>query len=211
MKFIPFILLLFCAAPSFAQPGVNESVARAFNDYKNAILNDKAEEALKAVDSRTKKYYTDLLHDVKLADSLRIDSLPLIDKITILRIRSAASKPEIESMQGTDAFLFAIKNGMVGKSSVANNELGEIIMEEIFAKGQLVAAGQKTDYYFHFYKEEGQWKMDITSLFSIANMAFEQMVKESGEEENKYLVSLLEMLSDKSISADIWKPVIPRQ
>ena len=100
---------------------------------------------------------------------------------------------------------------MVGKSSVAGNELGEIIIEENFAKGQLVAAGQKTDYYFHFYKEEGQWKMDITSLFAIANMAFEQMVKESGEEENKYLVSLLELLSGKSIAADIWKPVLSRQ
>lgn len=211
MKFTPFLLLLFFCTASNAQSGEKGPVAKAFKDYKQAILNDQAADALKAVDSRTKKYYSDLLHDVKMADSLRVDSLPLIDKITILRIRSAASKTEIGSMQGTDAFLFAIKNGMVGKSSVANNELGEIIIEENFAKGQLLATGQKTDYYFHFYKEEGEWKIDLTSLFSVAEMAFSQMVKESGEEENKYLVGLLELLSGKSISADIWKPVIARQ
>lgn len=215
MRLNGIIRLLFVALlatyPSLflkAQQFDSMLVKEVFQHYKDAILKDKASDALQTIDSRTKKYYTDILHIVKKADSIGIDSLELIDKITVLRIRAGASREEIRAMQGMDVFLYAIKKGMVGKSSVVNNEIGEIKISGNFAKGQLVVSEQKTPFNFHFYKEEGTWKLDLTSLFGISNAAFKNMIKESGEEENSYLLGLLESLTGKKITSKIWQPVI---
>lgn len=43
------------------QNNEENSVRNAFDSYKTAILNDKGEEAVNYVDSRTIQYYTDML------------------------------------------------------------------------------------------------------------------------------------------------------
>jgi hypothetical protein len=39
-------------------------------------------------------------------------------------------------------------------------------------------------------------------------MAFQKMVDDSGQDENKYLFSLLKMLTAKAQSSEIWKPAV---
>lgn len=111
------------------------------------------------------------------------------------------------AMSGNDLFVYAIKNGMVGKNSVVNNTIGEVLINGMFAKGQLLVKGKKAPLYFHFYKETDQWKLDLTSLFPASNLLFKQMVEESGETENEYLFSLLEMLTGKKPGQQIWQKV----
>lgn len=53
----------------------------------------------------------------------------------------------------------------------------------------------------------GQWKLDLTSLFPASNLLFKQMVEESGQNENEYLFSLLEMLTGKKPGSEIWQKV----
>jgi hypothetical protein len=183
-------------------------VRQAFNNYKTAILNDDPQKALNAVDSRTKKYYSEILHNVKSADSSAISNLPLIDKLTILVLRAKATKEEILEMKENDAFIFAIKKGMVGKDGVANNTIGHVIIDSNFAKAEFIAEGKETSYFFHFYKEEGEWKLDITSLFPLSNLAFKQMIDESKKDENTFLFEILNAISERKISSDIWNPVL---
>ena len=202
------IVLSTCLLTSVVAAQTNEAilVKQAFNKYKSAILNDKAEEALDAVDSRTIKYYTDILDAVKTADSTKIESMSLIDKITVLSIRSRANKEEILAMKGPDLFLYSIKNGMVGKNGVMNNSVGDIIINKDFAKGLLLVNGKKTPLYFHFYKEQRKWKLDITALFPVSNMSLQQMIKQSGKSENEYLLLLLQTLTGKKLGHEIWEP-----
>ncbi len=101
---------------------------------------------------------------------------------------------------------------MVGKNSVANNEVGSVDIDENFAKGQLVANGTPAPIYFHFYKEEENWKIDLTSIFPVATQAFQRMADESGQDENEYLFMLLEIITGNKPTSEIWqateKPVL---
>ena len=205
--FIVAFLNLFFLAQTNAQTAEKELVRKTFENYKAAILNDNAKEAFKNIDSRTEKYYTEILDEVKNADSIKINSMSLIDKVTILSVRSKAKKSEILAMQGSQLFLYAIENGMVGKNSVSNNGIGEITINNNFAKGKLKVNGKEVPFYFHFYNEQGQWKLDLTSLFPASNMAFKAMVKESELEENEYLFSLLEIMNGSKPSSSIWEPL----
>lgn len=162
---------------------------------------------MNSIDNKTINYYQGILSEVKNADSAKISAMSLVDKITVLGIRARATKQEILDMQGSDAFLFAIKNGMVGKNSVVNNSVGAITIDKNFAKGELLVNGKKTPVFFHFYKENFGWKLNLTELFSLGNISLKQMLQDSGKPENEYLMEILSILSGKTLSNEIWHPI----
>lgn len=83
---------------------------------------------------------------------MKLNSLGLLDKLMVFTIRHRASKEDILSFDGKRLLIYAIREGMVGKNSVVNNSIGEVEIDGDFAKGQFMTSGQKTPYYFHFYK-----------------------------------------------------------
>ncbi|MFN7495326.1 MAG: hypothetical protein ACK5RG_20575 [Cyclobacteriaceae bacterium] len=207
IKILGVLFLLLTTQLIYGQKSEEELVKKSFDGYKTAILNDKGEEAVKYVDSRTIKYYSDIIESVRTADSTKIETLSILDKLMVFSIRHRTAKSDILSFDGKALLVYAIKSGMVGKNSVTNLAVGEVIIEKEFAKGQLIVNGQKAPFYFHFYKEEGQWKLDLTSLFPISTMAFKKIADESGVDQNEYLFSLLEMITGKKPGAEIWQPV----
>jgi len=179
----------------------------SFEKYKEYILNDNGEEAIKYLDSRTKKYYNDILKDVINADSNRIEKLSLMDKMMILIIRQRVSKEEILNMNGEKLLIYAINNGMVGKNRASKNGIRNIYINKNFAKAELEASEKNNPIYFHFYKEDGIWKIDLTALFNISNQAMKMLVEQSNQSENEYLLYLIELVSKKAIIETIWQPI----
>lgn len=208
MKYILTLCILFISITSAnAQTNEKAEIKKVFEEYKSAILNDQAEDALNAIDNKTKIYYQNILSEVKTADSSKIARMSMIDKVTVLGIRSKGTKKEILDMQGSDAFLFAIRNGMVGKNSVINNSVGEITINKNFAKGELLVQGKKSPVFFHFYKENEGWKLNLTELFTLGNISIKQLLKDSGKSENEFLMEILSAMSGKTLSYDIWQPI----
>jgi len=204
---IALTLLLTWTVSTYGQKSEEKLVRKSFDNYKSSILNDKGEEAVKYVDSRTIKYYSDILELVKTADSSKVGKLSILDKLMVFSIRHRTSKEDVLSFDGKTLFVFAIKSGMVGKNSVANSSIGDVTIDSLFAKGQFIANGNKAPLYFHFYKEEQLWKIDLTSLFPISTTAFKKMADDSGQNENEYLFSLLEMITGNKPNSQIWQPI----
>lgn len=204
---ITFLALFLIPTLVTAQQTEEQLVKKTFETYKSAILNDKGEEAVEQVDAKTINYYGDILDKVKTADSLTVDKFTLMDKLMVLIIRHRISKDEILTTNGKQLLVTAIKMGMVGKSSVMNNEVGVVKVNGNFATGELLVQGQKTPLAFEFNKENGAWKLDLTAVFPAGEAAFRQMVKQSGEPENAYLLSLIELTSGKEPGAEVWVPM----
>jgi hypothetical protein len=204
--FLFFVTLFLFVTAAIGQKNEAAAVKASFDNYKSAILNDQGEQAVRQVDDRTIKYYDNILEKVKTADSATVESLSLLDKIMVFSIRHRASEAEILSFDGPKLLVYAIQKGMVGKNSVVNNTIGEVSISGTFAKGQLVVNGKKAPFYFHFYKEQGLWKVDLTSIFPVASVAFKNVVDNSGQSENDFLFSLLEILTGKKPGPEIWLP-----
>ena len=206
MKLIIALLFFIFCHFSIAQNKEELLVKKCFENYKQAILADQGENAIKFVDKKTINYYTKMLDKIKKADSLEVNSLGIIDKIMVLSIRHQASKKEIQSMNGGGLLVYAIQKGMIGKSSVQRNRIGEVKLNGGIAKGQIVSGEQITPVYFDFNKEKGVWKIDLTSVFSLGTIGFKQVVKKSGLKENEYLIQVLEQMTGKKPSTKIWNP-----
>ena len=207
INFFGLSVLLIAGQIAYGQKSEEKLVKKSFDNYKTAILNNKGDEAVKYVDSRTIKYYSDILELVKTADSTKVETISILDKLMVFSIRHRTSKEDILSFDGKSLLVYAIKSGMVGKNSVANNSIGDVTIDNDFARGQFIANGQKAPFYFHFYNEDGQWKIDLTSLFPVSTMAFKKMADDSGQNQNEYLFSLLEMITGKKPGTEIWKPI----
>ncbi|WP_207420243.1 hypothetical protein [Desertivirga brevis] len=205
-KSIIVTFLFLITVQLFAQTP-QQLVKASFDNYKKAILTDNAKAALAEVDSRTKKYYQELLVKTKMLDSVGVNKLPVVDKFTVLVIRHKLSKEEILRMQGTDLFLYAIESGMVGKSSVSDNSIGNVTIAGDFAKGQLVSKGKAVPFFIHFYKEDSKWRFNLTSLFPLANMSFKKLVEDSGKTQNEFLFYMMELMTGAKPEASVWRPV----
>jgi hypothetical protein len=202
-----FTTFLLYSTNIWSQKSEEKLVADAYANYKSAILTDQGEEALKYLDSRTVAYYGKMAKLIKSGDSITVDQLPVIDKIIVFSARHRASKEDIRSFDGSKLLIYAIKTGMVGKNSVAKNEIGKVSINDSFAKGQFIANGTKTDFYMHFYKEDNQWKIDLTALFPVSANVFQKMVDESGMGENEFLFYLLEAMTGRKPTSEIWSPL----
>jgi len=207
IKSIGITLLITLGNIAYGQKSEEKLVKKSFDNYKSAILNDKGEEAVKFVDSRTIKYYSDILELVKTADSAKVETISILDKLMVFSIRHRTAKEDVLNFDGESLLVYAINSGMVGKNSVANNSIGEVKIEGNYAKGQFISNGQKAPFYFDFYKEDKQWKIDLTSLFPISTKAFKKMADDSGQNQNDYLFSLLEMITGNKPDIEIWKPI----
>jgi hypothetical protein len=128
----------------------------------------------------------------------------------VFSIRHRTSVEEILSFNGRTLLIYAIKKGMVGKGSVANITTGEVIMEDGYVKSRFIANGQESPIFFHFYKEEDKWKLDLTSIFPTSEMMMNKLADDSGTSTNEYLFFLLEMLTKEAPGPEIWVPTAKR-
>jgi hypothetical protein len=204
-----FLMLLVNSSVAYGQKKQEKAVRACFDGYKEAISNEKGEKAASFVDNHTIAYYTDILTLVRQADSASVQALSISDKLMVLMIRHRTAKHDMLTFSGRDLFVFAVNEGMVGKSNLPGATIGEVTFKGASAEGQFVHQGQPSPFSFGFNQENGKWKIDLTSIFPVSNMAFQNMVAESGQPEDAYLLSLLAMLTGREPGPDIWQPVLP--
>ena len=86
------ILLPACPGSLFGQEQtVPELVKASYEGYRQAVLEDNGALASTYVSRITIAYYDSAISLARTADSLRVDSLPLIEKMTVLLIRGKMS------------------------------------------------------------------------------------------------------------------------
>ena len=201
-------LLLLLTISIFGQENSEQTVKQTFENYRQAILNDQGDKAISYLSSNTFDYYGTILEETKKADSIRLEELSLIDKLMVLIIRHRTPSDKIKSFDKNTLIVYAFNEGMIGKETVENYAIGEVFFEnENTAKGQLLVQNTPVPTSFRFYKENNEWKVDITSVMPGTNTAFEKMIENSGMEENEFIFLILENLTSERPDKSIWKPI----
>jgi len=180
-------------------------IRKNFDSYKTFLYNGNGGEAANLVDSHTIKYYGDIIELVKNADSLKVESLSLWDKIMVLTVRQRVSKENILNFDGKALLIHAINNGMIDKNGAGSFTLGDVTVDKNSAKGQLIFKGTGSPYFLNFYKESGQWKYDLTSSFPIFIPALQKLVTEFGERGSIDL--MLSAVKGNKQCQNVWIPI----
>jgi len=178
-----------------------------FYSYKRAILEDKGDKAFQCLDKRTRDYYAKILQLVKTANRDEVEQLSFLDKMQVLIMRNNIPKSELLSMTGDELLIYSINHGMVGKNGASNLEAGTITVEGEFGKMEIIVKQRNPGLVYHFYKEDGQWKLDLTSSFPMIQVGMKLLVKLSEQSENDFIMDVIREMPSKNPSNDIWEPI----
>jgi hypothetical protein len=185
----------------------NESVRACFEGYKQAILDQDGNAAVALVDGNTLEYYGEMRRLALEGKPEIVRNLSTIDKMMVLMLRHQTPVEDLSQMSGDSLFVYAVDKGWIGRESVISNELGDITVSGDHASGVHVSAGTETPLRWMFQKKDGNWKLDITSIMPAADQAFKQMIRESGQSEDEFLVAILESVSGRRVPESIWEPM----
>jgi hypothetical protein len=169
------------------------------------------EEAVKFIDSKTIDYYGEILEKVLYSDRNVVMKESIINRLMIFRIRHSVQLEKLEKMDAIKLLEYSINNGWVGKEAVAGYFIRNVKIEGDSATVELYKGDKKPGVNYKFYRENGQWKINFTSLFLITHYAFKQQAKKSGyDDEDAYIFDLIEALSGKRVSEDIYEALIKK-
>jgi hypothetical protein len=70
--------------------------------------------------------------------------------------------------------------------------------------------GQIAPFGFTFRKENNQWKLDLTSIFPVSQIAFQQAIEESGMSEDEFVFYLVEAVSESKVEESVWNPILKK-
>jgi hypothetical protein len=183
------------------------AISKCFQSYKQSILEGNGRDALQNVDDKSVEYYADMLELARHGGKDEIKKYGIVDQMIILRIRLEFSPDTIMALNAEKLFIYGVDNGWIGENSVLELSIGEITVLDSTAKAQMVTRGVTVPIYFHFSKEDGEWKFSLRNVIVMAEDIIRDIHKKSGRTEEDFIFYLLEYTSGKEVSDDIWLPV----
>ena len=200
------VLCLLLVLSAHGQDTEEKKVYECFKRYKALILLGKGEEAFELIDSNTYRYFEQTLKASIYADRKAVEALPLIDRLSVLLVRHRIPAEELLTMTGREYFVQSVKQGMFGKNSLAAIELGKTEVTGTSARAQIIRDLEDTDMWFRFFKEKGNWKLDLTSLFEPTTLGLLAGLAKEGMSENEFIFAILES-TGKPVTEEIWMPL----
>jgi hypothetical protein len=210
LRFIKLVLVCFSILPFYGMAQTDTTpIRQSFNFLKAALIEENGKEAVKYIDDSTLTYYSQLYQQAKTLDSLQVENLSVLNKAHVFALRVKAQTQPLPSANGKPFFVYAVDNGLVDKVGppISGTELGSIIIDKSGAKGQLMLNNTKLPYFVNFRYEKNEWKVDITSLFSITTQLLHQLAVNSNMTDTDFILETSQAASDAKVRSSIWKPL----
>lgn len=199
---LPF---LFAACGDTGPKDDVADVRACFDNYFAALKAGEGEKAAALVDQNTMQHFERMLDLARNADSVTVSALDAMDKVTVLSMRMQVPPAELRTLDARAAVARSVSNGMMADGGPEGLGLGDVTVEGDKASAPLKMFGFPTPAKFGFQREDGQWRIDLTSLFDLSRQAFGQMAGGEGEG-NAMLLELLEENTGMSVPGSVWHP-----
>lgn len=205
LNFLKPVVLSCCLVASSAWAD-EDSIRRAFGEYRNSVLSNNGTAALSHVSASTVEYYGAIQQLALRATPDIVKQANIGDRLLILMVRHRVDAETLKSMDGQKLFVHAVNQGWIGKNGVEKLEIGSVAVRNGIARALMVAGGKRTPIQITM-KEEGTWRVDLTSILPVTNEAFGQAVANMGMSENDFILLTLDSLSGRTVPDTIWQPV----
>jgi hypothetical protein len=202
------VILLALFIFGFSSNKEEDKIRQCFMSFKEGVTKKNADIVLSVIDVKSINYFNNICQLVRIADSITIEKQSLSDKMMILFIRIIAEKEEIMKIDGKGLIRYVINKGMLGQINMSKNDVADITIKKSSAKGVLVNAGVKTQFFYYFNREKENWRIDLTGLLPPTTQLIKKSIQNSSMTENEYILNLLEIMTGKKPGQEIWKPVV---
>ena len=200
--------LLFSIALTACTPRESGEVAKCFQEYKSAILEQNGEVAVGLVSKRTVDEYQNYVNWALSADRKTLESLSRTNRFQVLLLKHRIPAETLKQLDGRSAFIYAVDRDWIGKNGVIRTSLGKVDTASDRATAEVLVDGKRAPNRFQFLKENGKWKIDLVALIQDTNQTLKSAASQAGKTEGEFMFSLIESVSGKKIEDAIWTPIL---
>lgn len=200
-------LIFFCVALLTGCGQTEEKAIEAsFKNYQSALQKKDGEAAAKVVTRQSIEEYAQLLEHVQKSDEAEVRKMGLWEKLMVLQVRHRATPQQLRSLKSPDFFDFMVRQGWAGGEEVAGIKLEEIVATADAAKAGVLLNGKPTPTLYHFRREGGVWKIDLSANAARAEELLLKNLKNKPLSADDYIIQALEWRTGSKASTNIWKP-----
>lgn len=202
-------VLGFSCAEQWADENSPEvkAIGAAWAEYQDAVLNRSGAVTANRVTTSTLEYYDEVRKLAIYADQKQLEGMVLAKRITVLGMRHRIDVHQLSKMTGKELLIYAVDKGWIGKNNTSEVGLGKISITGNQASAVAMQGGKPSPLMIQFLKEDGVWRLDLMRLMALANAAFDQVCKQSGMPEQEFIKAMLENISGKKVTEELWKPL----
>jgi len=209
MRSLPHKLLLtclFCSLFTLRAQSDSAELQRIFQNYRSALQNRDAEQAIAQLNRRTTGYYDSMLQVVRFADSATLSRHGVLSQLLVLAIRLQVPESEIRVMRGKDLLAFGIRNGMVGVAGLDRATPGYPDINGNLARVPLWFDGQQSKLSLRFDKE-GIWTIDMIDMMAAGEAGLQTFLQQEDIGTADFLRLAIKRSFGILAPARIWRPV----
>lgn len=180
-----------------------EAVRDAIEQYYTAYAANDGAKVVGLVTNSTIRWYDRMLSMGRDGTAQQIANLTSQEKWEILMMRNRNTKAQIKDMDGRAYFIHATSKGYYVNDDV-KVDLPRIRIMGTTAIAPVTIDGEDSDLEARFFKEDGSWKIDETTLYPVyckwieLGARFERMTVE------QFLIATEEDETGKKVRSDIW-------
>ena len=198
-----------CSSNSNGSRSSNQKLVKScFEEYKAAVIKQEGIKAKDLVDKVTIDFYNRVLNHARFSAKSELNKVNISEKLIVFSVRKNVPLDSVRHFSGSQLFAYMIRNGLIDKSTISFIDLGEIEVLNNSAKAPVIVGGQKAPFTLQFRKEQGVWKINISSLLVITDVALARKIEQAGLTEELFIEQLLNNKTGyKKSKNQYWEPL----
>lgn len=184
------------------------AIRETFAAYHAALATRDGRRALALVDRGTVAWYDEARKLALHAPPERVRALPLTQRLQVLMLRHLLDYRSVSQMSGADVLRFLVEQGYASGAPPGDRAgLAEFRIEGDRARAVLHVRERATPIVWGFRREDGRWKIDLTSVLPLAASTMAIVADRSGLTEDEFLLEVLERRTGRPATEAIWSPL----
>jgi len=204
-------LFLLLPLPAASQ-GNSAAVEQSFAAYKQALVDGDGAAASALTASDTHAYLKQTLDRALTMPAADLQTLPLLDQISVLMLRHNMRPEQLRAMQDSDPVAYAVDQQAFDMNEVQKLEAADFTVTGSQAQAPISnLKGSPIPVNVHFKEEAGTWRFDLLSSIAPYRAFFDSqagfLAKLNGGDGNNAVVPLLiHLITGRAPDANIWNP-----
>lgn len=195
-----------CAGGSGADDAA--AIRATFAAYHAALAARDGRRVLALVDRGTVAWYDEARKLALYAPPERLRALPLTQRLQVLMLRHLLDYRTVSQMTGGDVLRYLVEQGWASGAPPGDRAgLAQLRIEGDRARAVLNVRERATPIVWGFRREDGRWKIDLTSVLPLAARTMAIVVDRSGLTEDEFLLKVLERRTGRPATEVIWSPL----
>ena len=188
-------------------------IRASFMGFSRSFYTGKGEQALDYISRETFRYYDRLLPQLRHADERQLSALPPFALFACLSLRHRYEPEELETIDSRTIIRNAFDSMTFPGGAPHFLDIGEILIrnsgEQALATVFLAPGEKHESARVSFIWENGTWKMDFTSVFSVLATRLEAHLTHPSASRAERALHYLQIHENQQIGAEILQPVAP--